>query len=72
MTNKRSGVSYTLVQCGTPAPANADNSTNLRSVPVTKVAAMETTAVPYLEVIYRKKNSHDLYTLTQEIVTRCG
>ncbi|KAI7896389.1 uncharacterized protein EV154DRAFT_236929 [Mucor mucedo] len=56
--NHRSGVSYTLVQCGTPAPANADNSTRVREIPVTKVAAMETTAVPYLEVREKKKSAH--------------
>lgn len=48
--NYKSGRTYVLVQCGTPAPTNVNNATEVHEVPVTKAGAMETTVVPYLEV----------------------
>jgi hypothetical protein len=52
--NKRTSESIVLVQCGTPAPTNLGNTTQVYQIPITKAAVMETTVVPYLEV--RKKN----------------
>ncbi|GAA5803887.1 hypothetical protein HPULCUR_009372 [Helicostylum pulchrum] len=49
--NHKSGRNYVLVQCGTPAPTGLTNVTEIYNIPVTKVAAMETTAVPYLELL---------------------
>ncbi|KAG2234769.1 hypothetical protein INT48_000118 [Thamnidium elegans] len=48
--NHKSGRKYALVQCGTPAPTGL-NVTEIYTIPVNKVAAMETTAVPYLELL---------------------
>lgn len=48
--NSRTGRTYVLVQCGTPAPTDVNNATEIYQVPITKAAAMETTVVPYLEV----------------------
>jgi len=48
--NSRTGRTYVLVQCGTPAPTDVNNATELYQVPITTAAAMETTVVPYLEV----------------------
>lgn len=49
--NQRSGRTYVLVQCGTPAPTNVNNATEVYNIPITKAAAMETTVVPYLEMV---------------------
>ncbi|KAL9542589.1 hypothetical protein MBANPS3_008534 [Mucor bainieri] len=49
--NSRTGRTYVLVQCGTPAPTDVNNATEIYQVPITKAAAMETTVVPYLEMI---------------------
>jgi hypothetical protein len=51
--NHKTGNTYVLVQCGTPAPTNVTNATEIYNIPITKAAAMETTVVPYLEVKIR-------------------
>ncbi|CEI92458.1 hypothetical protein RMCBS344292_06716 [Rhizopus microsporus] len=43
--------SYVLVQCGTPTPSNITNNTEVYQVPITKAGVMETSIVPYLEMI---------------------
>lgn len=50
ITDHRNEQQYALVQCGTPLPTNLANGTEIYQVPVTSVAAVETTVVPYLEV----------------------
>ncbi|KAG2210186.1 hypothetical protein INT46_009995 [Mucor plumbeus] len=49
--NSRTGRTYVLVQCGTPSPTDVNNATEIYQIPITKAAAMETTVVPYLEMI---------------------
>ncbi|KAI8642350.1 hypothetical protein BD408DRAFT_183198 [Parasitella parasitica] len=49
--NSRTGRTYVLVQCGTPPPTDVNNATEIYQIPITKAAAMETTVVPYLEMI---------------------
>ncbi|KAG1395465.1 hypothetical protein G6F60_010227 [Rhizopus arrhizus] len=51
MENLKTGESYMLVQCGTPTPSNIPNGTEVYQIPITKAAVMETSIVPYLEMI---------------------
>ncbi|KAI9094986.1 hypothetical protein DFS34DRAFT_231800 [Phlyctochytrium arcticum] len=48
--NKKSGASYVLYQCGTPAPTVAGTNATF-AVPVANVAMLDTTAVTYLELL---------------------
>ena len=50
ITDHRNEQKYYLVQCGTQPPAGLDANAIIHQVPVTNVAALETTVVPYLEV----------------------
>ncbi|KAF7728127.1 hypothetical protein EC973_006642 [Apophysomyces ossiformis] len=51
VTDKRNQKTYALVQCGTPTPSNLPKDTEIYQVPVTKAGALETTVVPYLEML---------------------
>ncbi|KAI8348827.1 hypothetical protein EDC96DRAFT_310418 [Choanephora cucurbitarum] len=51
VNNYRTGHSYVLVQCGTPKPTNVSSTAEIYEIPITKAAAMETSVVPYLEMI---------------------
>ncbi|KAG0171299.1 hypothetical protein DFQ28_010792 [Apophysomyces sp. BC1034] len=51
VTDNRNHQTYALVQSGTPVPGDLANGTEVYQIPVTKVAALETTVVPYLEML---------------------
>ncbi|KAL0093464.1 hypothetical protein F4703DRAFT_1274828 [Phycomyces blakesleeanus] len=51
VTDTRSASTYALVQCGTPTPSDLPAGTEVYQVPVTKVAALQTTVVPYIEML---------------------
>lgn len=52
VSDHRNNKTYCLVQCGTTTPAGLAADVEVYQVPVTNAAALETTVVPYLEVIY--------------------
>ncbi|KAI7904004.1 uncharacterized protein BX663DRAFT_432912 [Cokeromyces recurvatus] len=49
--NSNTGHTYVLVQCGTPVPTHVTNDTEIYEIPITKAGILETTIVPYLEMI---------------------
>ncbi|KAI7860054.1 hypothetical protein BDC45DRAFT_167761 [Circinella umbellata] len=51
ITDHRNEQQYYLVQCGTQPPAGLAANAIIHQVPVTNVAALETTVVPYLEML---------------------
>ncbi|CDS08531.1 hypothetical protein LRAMOSA09892 [Lichtheimia ramosa] len=57
ITDHRNEKQYYLVQCGTTAPS-VPQGTAVYNVPLTSVAALETTVVPYLEVLGVAESIH--------------
>ncbi|KAI9266743.1 hypothetical protein BDA99DRAFT_31496 [Phascolomyces articulosus] len=51
VTDHRNEQQYYLVQCGTPPPQGLAANAIIHNIPVTNVAALETTVVPYLEML---------------------
>ncbi|KAI9494051.1 hypothetical protein BDB00DRAFT_344180 [Zychaea mexicana] len=51
VTDHRNEKQYYLVQCGTPVPTGIATDAIVHQIPVTSVGAVETTVVPYLEML---------------------